>query len=134
MTERVFCDSGVLIRYLAGDDPPRAFAAAQLIDGDRRLVVSTGVLFETVHVLRTQHGFGNPILANVLVAFLSRENVELADADAHHLVAALNWSLVTSARRIPDAIIASAADQARCDWIATFDEHMASPTVPTRLI
>ena len=134
MSERVFCDSGVLIRYLAADDVPRAFAAARLIDSDRQLVVSTGVLFETVHVLRTQHGFGNPRLAEALILLLSRSNVDLVDADAGRLVAGLQWTLDASARRIPDAIIASAADQARCDWIATFDEGFSSPTVPSRLI
>lgn len=134
MTERVFCDSGVLIRYLAEDDLPRAIAAASLIDGERTLVVSTGVLFETVHVLRTQHGFANPRLAATLIAFLSRQNVELADADAGHVVAGLTWTLHSSSRRIPDALVASAADQARCDWIATFDEAFSSPTLPSRLL
>ena len=134
MSERVFCDSGVLIRYLAADDIPRAFAAAQLIDSDRHLVVSTGVLVEAVHVLRTQYGFGNPELAEALILLLSRANVELMDADAGHLVAGLRWTLGASARRIPDAIIAAAADQAACDWIATFDEGFASPRVPSRLL
>jgi predicted nucleic acid-binding protein len=134
VTERVFCDSGILIRYLAEDDPPRAFAAATLMDSDRRLVVSTGVLFEAVHVLRTQHGFANPRLATALIGILSRENVELADADAGHVVAGLTWTLRASPRRIPDAIIAAAAAQAGCDWIATFDEAFASPAVPSRLL
>lgn len=134
MTERVFCDSGVLIRYLAEDDLPRAIAASELIDGERRLVVSTGVLFETVHVLRTQHGFANPRLAMALIELLSRENVELADADAGHVVGGLTWTLRSSSRRIPDAVIAAAAAQAGCDWIATFDEAFASPTVPSRLL
>jgi predicted nucleic acid-binding protein len=132
--ERVFCDSGVLIRYLAEDDIPRAVAASQIIDSDRRLVVSTGVLFETIHVLRTQHGFANPRLAHALIEFLSRANVELSDADAGHVVAGLTWTLRSSARRIPDSVIAAAATQARCDWIATFDEAFASPTVPPRLL
>lgn len=134
MTERVFCDSGVLIRYLAEDDLPRAIAAAELIDGQRRLVVSTGVLFETVHVLRTQHGFANPRLATALIELLSRENIELPDADAGHVVAGLTWTLRSSSRRIPDAVIAAAAAQAGCDWIATFDEAFASPTVPSRTL
>ncbi len=134
MSDRVFCDSGVLIRYFAEDDPPRAFAAAGLIDSDRSLVVSTGVLFETTHVLRTQHGFANPQLAMALIEFLSRDNVELADADAGHVVAGLTWTLRASSRRIPDAILAATASQARCDWIATFDDAFASPTVPSRLL
>jgi len=134
MTDRVFCDSGVLIRYLAEDDLPRAIAASELIDGQSRLVISTGVLFETVHVLRTQHGFADPRLATALIELLSRENIELADADAGHVVAGLTWTLRSSSRRIPDAVIAAAATQAGCDWIATFDEAFASPTVPSWLL
>lgn len=134
MSQRVFCDSGVLIRYFAEDDLVRAIAAQDLIESDARLVVSTGVLFETIHVLRTQHGLGNPQLAAALLEFLSRENVELADADVDHLVVGLQWTLRSSARRIPDAIIAAAAQQAGCDWIATFDEKFTSANVPSRLI
>jgi predicted nucleic acid-binding protein len=134
MSERVFLDTSVLIRYLAGGDPPRAFAAATLIDSDRTLVVSGVALIETVHVMRTAAGMTNPELARALIAFLARANVELVDADRAHVVAALEWSLRSSARRIPDAIISSTAHKARCDWIATFDESFASPTVPARLL
>ena len=133
-SERVFIDASVLVRYLAEDDPPRAFAAAELIDSDCTLVVSGLVLLEAVHGLRTGLGHGNPELARALIAFLTRANVEVADADRAHLVAALEWSLASSARRIPDAIITSTAAQAGCHWIATFDEAFASPTVPSRLL
>lgn len=134
MAERVFLDTSVLLRYLSDDDPPRAFAAAGLIDGDRTLVISGVVIMETVHSLRTTFGRSNPEVARALVALLSKANVELVDADKAHVVGALQWSFERSARRIPDAIIASTADQARCDWIATFDERFSSPTVPSRLI
>lgn len=134
MSERVFVDTSVLVRYLAEDDPPRALAAARLIDSGATLVVSGVVLTEAVHGLRSGLGHTNPELARALIAFLSRENVELVDADRAHVVAALEWSLAASARRIPDAIISSTAAQARCDWIATFDEAFASPTVTSRLL
>jgi predicted nucleic acid-binding protein len=134
MSERVFLDASVVIRYLADDDPPRALAAAKLIDSDRTLVVSGVVLLETVHAMRTTVGQVNPELARAVIRFVSRENVELVDADKAHLVAALEWSLASSARRIPDAIVATTAEQATCDWIATFDEAFSSPTVPSRLL
>jgi predicted nucleic acid-binding protein len=73
-------------------------------------------------------------VASLLITFLTRENVELLDADRAATVAALRWSLRASARRIPDAIIAAAAERAGCDMIATFDESFASPTVPARLL
>jgi predicted nucleic acid-binding protein len=131
---RVFVDTGVLIRYFAEDDPPRALAAARLIDSDTMLVLSTGVLIELVHALRTQHGMANPAIGNALIRFLSRPNIQLSDASRGQVIAALMWSLSTSARRIPDAIIAKAAEASGVDYIATFDERMSSPGVPVRLI
>lgn len=134
MSERVFLDASVIVRYLSEDDPPRALAAARLIEGDRTLVVSGVVLLETMHGLRTGLGHENPALGRALIRFLTRENVEIVDADKAHLVAALERSLSRSARRISDAVIAATAEHAGCAWIATFDEAFRSPTVPARLI
>ena len=134
MPTRVFCDTSVLIRYFAEDDPPRALAAARLFDSEATLVVSTAALLELVHVLRTKYGVSNPRLGEGLVRFLTRDRVELVDADRGATVAAIRWTLRGSARRIPDAIIAAAAEHARCDAIATFDERMESPSVPVRLL
>lgn len=131
---RIFCDSGVLIRYFVDDDPPRSLAAARLVDGDDELVTSTAVLLESVHVLRRDYAIGNPELASGLINFLSRVDVTLSDADQAATIAALDWSQRSSARRIPDALIAAAAQHAGCDLIATFDESFRSPTVPVRLI
>jgi predicted nucleic acid-binding protein len=134
LTERVFLDASVVVRYLSDDDPPRALAAARLIDSDRTLVVSGVVLLETMHALRTGWGHENPTLGRALIRFLTRENVEVVDADKAHLVAALERSLSVSARRIADAVIAATAERAGCAWIATFDEAFRSPTLPSRLI
>lgn len=134
MIERVFLDTGVLVRYLSGDDPPRALAAAQLIDGDRTIVISGFVLLETIHAMRTGMGHDNLELARALIRFVTRENVEVVDADKTHLGAALERSLARSARRIADAVIAATSEHAGCTWIATFDDAFRSPTVPSRLI
>jgi predicted nucleic acid-binding protein len=131
---RVFCDTGVLVRYFADDDPPRALAAARLIDGTDTLVISTAVLIEVAHVLRTQHSRVNPEIANALVAFLTKRRVELTDADLPQTVAALRWSSRVAARRIPDALISAAAERAECDMIATFDEALRSPTIAVRAL
>jgi predicted nucleic acid-binding protein len=131
---RAFLDTSILIRYFAEDDVPRAVAAAELIDSATTLVVSTGVIIETVHVLRTEHRLGNPALGEILIGFLRLPNVELSDADKSGVIAALHWTQDVSARRITDAITAGAAEAARADFIATFDERMASPTVPVRLL
>jgi predicted nucleic acid-binding protein len=134
MNERVFLDASVVVRYLSEDDPPRALAAARLIDSDRAVVLSGVVLLDTIHALRTGKGHENPELGRALIRFLTRENVEVIDADKAHLVAALERSLTASARRISDAVIAATAEHAQCAWIATFDEAFRSPTIPARLI
>ncbi|HEY8868075.1 MAG TPA: PIN domain-containing protein [Candidatus Limnocylindrales bacterium] len=131
---RVFCDASVLIRYFAEDDPPRALAAAQLIDSDTVLVVSGVVLVEVVHALRTERNVQNPQLADGLVRFLRRDNVEVTDADRYELIDAIRSTLGLSARRIPDAFVAAAAQRAGCDWIAAFDRGFRSPTIPVRLL
>jgi predicted nucleic acid-binding protein len=131
---RVFCDTSVLIRYFVEDDIPRALAAASLIESDAMLTVSTGVILEVVHVLRTEHGFANPALAGLLGAFLSRTNVDVADADKLGLIGALSWTSMVSARRIADAVLGAAAQRAGVDAIVTFDQGMRSQSVPVRLL
>lgn len=130
MSRRLFCDTSVLIRYFLGDEPVRAAAAAAIVESDDDLVVSTAVLVELVHALRTKHGLANPHIAAILTRFLTRANVQVADADAAGIVAALSWSQRASGRRIPDLILAAAAQASGCDAIVSFDEKFASPTVP----
>jgi predicted nucleic acid-binding protein len=131
---RAFVDTSVLTRYFTEDDVPRALAAAQLVESDVELVISTSVLIELIHSLRTQQSMTNPQLGGLLVRFLSRPNVELVDADKADVISALFWTQNSSARRIPDAIISAAAHRAEVDYIATFDEKLRSPSVPVRLL
>ena len=129
----VFCDTSVLIRYFAEDDIPRALAAAALIDSDATLTVSTTVILETIHVLRRRYGVGDDLLADLVFTFLSKANVALADADKTGVLEAFATNKGSS-RRIPDALIAMAAVQARVDYIATFDEKLRTPLVPVRML
>ena len=50
------------------------------------------------------------------------------------MIGALSWTEGVSARRISDAIVVAAAQRAGAEAIATFDQKMASPTVPLRLL
>lgn len=128
-----FCDTSVLIRYFAEDDIARAAAAAALIDSDTRVVLSTAVIVETVHVLRRLYGFADQRIASLLLRFLSRTNVEVADADKAGVIAAIT-SIRGSSRRVPDALIVMAAQQARVDFIATLDEKLTSPLLQVRML
>ena len=129
----VFCDTSVLIRYFAEDDIPRAAAAAALIDSGSTLMVSTTVILETIHVLRRRYGIGDDPLSDLLITFLSRVNVQLADANKTGVLAALATNK-GSTRRVPDALIVMAAAQAEVDYIATFDEKLRSPSIEVRML
>lgn len=132
---RIFCDTSVLIRYWTGDDPPRALAAAALLERDDvEPVISSGVLIEAVHALRTRYRLTDLQAGPLLISFLTRENVRLSDADKAIAVEALRWSSDASSRRIPDALLAAAAERSGCEAIATFDEKFRSPSVPIRLL
>ena len=130
----VFLDTSVLIRYFAEDDIPRALAAGGLIDSQASMVLSTGVVLEAIHVLRNEYRMANPTLAHLLIRLLSRSNVALTDADKGTVIAAIYWTQGVSPRRIADAILAGAAEQARVDYIATFDEKMSAPSIPVRML
>ena len=112
----------------------RSDAAATLIDGEVAVVISTSSIIEVFHALRTDYRARNPDLGRALITLPSKHNVNLADADAGAVVAGIERTLGYSERRIPDAILAAAAEQAGCTWIATFDESFVSPSVPSRLI
>jgi predicted nucleic acid-binding protein len=131
---RVFVDTSILTRYFAEDDVPRALAAARLVESDTELVLSTAVLIELIHSLRTQQTMTNPQLGGLLIRFLSRPNVVLSDAAKDDVISALFWTQNSSARRIPDAIISAAAHHADVDFIATFDEKLRSSLVPVRML
>jgi predicted nucleic acid-binding protein len=131
---RVFADTSVLIRYFAEDDIPRAVAAARLLEGGSTIVISTGVILEVLHVLRTEFGFQNPRLADLFVRLLTYAPVELADAEQAALTHAIAATRGMSARHISDAVLSAAAESARCNYIASFDEKLSSARVPVRLI
>ena len=111
-----------------------ALAAAILVDSETTLVVSTGVILEVLHVLRTQYRYENPLLGDLLVRFLTRSNVEVADADRRGVVSAIASTRGVSARRIPDVLHAEAAAHARCDALVTFDQGMRPGVIPVQLL
>jgi len=123
--------------------------ADRVIRNCRRLIEGAGIL--SVPVFATEQypkGLGGtvPELAELLAGIPSKVRfsctevlnwgaaAEQADDRDQVVVAGIEWTLQLSARRIGDSILAAAAEQAGCNWIATFDEAFASPTVPSRLL
>ena len=124
-------DSGVLVRYLTGDDPALAAAAREFIEGDEAVGLSSVVLLEIVHALRGEpYARDNPDLTDTLIELLSRENVRLTDLDADLVMAAFAGVRHLSARDLADALVAAAAKSAAARVLVTNDRTFASRIVP----
>ena len=78
-------DTNVLVRYLTGDDPAQAAAAAREIEEAGRkgekLVVQPLILCELVWVLETAYGVGKKELVDVLERILRTAQFEIPEKD-----------------------------------------------------
>lgn len=124
-------DTSALLRYLTNDRPRSAATVAAAIDGGEPIGISSLVLGEAVHVLRSApYERRNPDLADALVELLAHENVALTDLDADLASAAIGGVRHVSARHIVDALISAAAQQAGARTLLTNDSEFASTLVP----
>jgi len=94
--------------------------------------VNTGACDRLPEIVAAVREF--PSLARLLTGLLSRSNVVLSDADKSAVISAIYWTQGVSSRRIPDAILAAAAEQAHVDYLATFDEKFSAPSVAVRVL
>lgn len=78
-------DTNILVRYLTGDDPRQAAAAAREIEGagrkDEKLVVQPLVLCELAWVLETAYGVGKKELLDVFERVLRTAQFEIPGKD-----------------------------------------------------
>jgi predicted nucleic acid-binding protein len=114
-----FTDSSVLVRYLTDDDPPRARAAAQIVEHDD-LVLTTLILSEVAYVLLTVYRYPRAEIADAMVELLARRNIAVLDADRDETVVALRKSR-SGALSFGDALIIAQMRSSGHDEIYTFD-------------
>jgi predicted nucleic acid-binding protein len=124
-------DTGALVRYLTDDEPAVAARVAELIDSPEPVQLSTLVLLETVHVLRSRpYAVANPRLADTLVDLLSHEHIVLSGLDQDLAAAAIRGARERSPRHLADALIAAAAYDAGCRALVTTDTAFITDLVP----
>jgi predicted nucleic acid-binding protein len=126
-------DTSIVVRYLVGTPPAQARRAAALIDdGTTEIGISTVVLAECAHVLRTQYEVDQRVIIDTLIDLIQRENVRLLGGRSDLVVEMLVRARSLPGRPIPDALVVAAALEADALPLATFDRDQHRYGVATR--
>ena len=126
-------DTSVVVRYLVGTPASQARRAAALFDDDAiEIGISTVVLAECAHVLRTQYEVEQRAIIDTLIDLIQRENVRLLGGRANLVVELLVRARSLPGRPIPDALVVAAALEADALPLATFDRDQRRYGVETR--
>jgi predicted nucleic acid-binding protein len=126
-------DTSVVVRYLVGTPAAQARRAAALIDDEATEIgISTVVLAECAHVLRTQYEVEQRAIIDTLIDLIQRENVRLLGGRADLVVELLVRARGLPGRPIPDALVVAAVLEADALPLATFDRDQRRYGIATR--
>ena len=126
-------ETSVLVRYLTDDPPEMAEVAAALIDGDRTVWVNALILAETWFTLARPYGLAREAIADLLVALVSRPNVQFLDMEKDDALVALMMCRPSNRVSIADALIWAAARRAGASTY-TFDRRFPSDRLEVRVL
>ena len=121
--KRVFVDANVFLRFLTQDDAGQSARAEGLLrdaaEGQLQLVTGPPVLFELVWTLRRGYEVERARSLEILASLLAVQGLELVDRP---MVTAAIERARMSGQEFADAYIATGADVAQADEVATFNE------------
>jgi predicted nucleic acid-binding protein len=130
--ETSYVDTNVIVRYLVGDDPVRARAAAIVIDSDRPLSLSIVSVLEAAHVLRVSYGRGRQEIARALVDLLARENITVPEVPTKTVMFVLVRWRDGEIDSVGDALIAASMLASAAGEVYSFDATF--PAIGWRVI
>lgn len=138
MSERLWVDANVLLRFLTGEPPAMAeesrLLMTRVVSGEVRLKVTPLILAEVLWVLKSFYGYGLDRIRNALVPLLAAPGIETEDRDL--AVAALALAAEKNVDFV-DAYLslrAQAAGEAVCTFDATDFRRLPSRwTLPSDL-
>ena len=115
-----YVDTNVLIRHITRDHPTLTAQAAELLYGDRPLILTATVFLETAHVLKSTYGYSRDEVARALKLVLGLPAIA---GDLDLLVTA--WNHHTRHRiGLPDAVLAACALRDGPPVIASFNREL----------
>jgi len=114
-------DTSVLVRYLTDDPPDMARRARSLLDAGERLGLPIVVLLDTAHVLRTQYDVPRRDILDVLLAFVSRVDIETLGLAKDAVIEALARARTLPGIPLADALVVATARAAGAEALVSFD-------------
>lgn len=116
-------DTNILVRYLTGEPPELAAKAAEIMDGQERLGLTSVVVAEVGYVLSRVYGIDRTSIVDELIRLLQKENIYTATTSKSLLLEAL--LLCRPSRRIAfaDAMIWAEARHRGIDRVYTLDRR-----------
>lgn len=121
-----FLDTSIIVRYITGDPPKMAEAAARLLDGGEPLILSEIALLETAHVLARVYQVPRPALVDALVALVQKSNLRLAVLPKPRVVEALLLCRDSKRYSLPDVMLWAQARDMKVEPLYTFDGRFPS--------
>ena len=125
-------DTSVIVRYLLADPPQLATAARAIIESDEQLWVTTVVIAEVTHVLRTVYQADRGAVVDQVMALLQRENIDVLDADRDLVLAALLLCRPSNRVSVADALVWAAAHTHGPRTVYTFDRRFPADGLALR--
>ncbi|MGH9102261.1 MAG: PIN domain-containing protein [Acidimicrobiales bacterium] len=118
---RVFVDTNILIRHLAGDPPEMAVRATRFLAKADELLLPDLILAEAVYVLESFYEVDRPRVAELARAVIAFEAIRVVDEDL--LLRAVE---VYEAARLDfaDAYLVASAERSGVGAVASFDRSI----------
>ena len=126
-------DTSLIVRYLTGDPPALAEAAARAIEGaEEDLLVPAAVIAETCYVLTAVYGVPREPALAALGDFLSRPPVVPLELDPDLVRAALDRCRPSGRVSVVDALTWALARSSGAGCVLTFDRRFPTEGIAVR--
>ena len=127
-----FLDTSMVVRYLIRDVPELAEQAAQVIDGEGDLWIIGVVLAETAHVLRSTYHISREDVADHLIEFVRKANIQTYGIDKNLVLQGLLMCRPSARVSFADALIWAVARSAGADVLYSLDQRFPSDGLEVR--
>ncbi len=125
-------DTSVAVRYLTNDSPEMAKAAADVVENERDLAITSAALAETAFTLISTYHLPRDIVVDSLVRLVGKQNISVVGMDKEIVIQALEFCRPSGRVSFADALIW--AEAATNDLkVYTFDRRFPNGEVAIQL-
>jgi predicted nucleic acid-binding protein len=125
-------DTSFVVRYLTDDPPEMATRAAEVVDSERVLAMTTVVLAEVWYVLRDRYQVPREAALDALLGLVGRANIRVLHLSKDVIVSALELCRPSGRVSVADALIWAEARQAEIPVVYSFDQRFPTLDLDVR--